>query len=66
MSGQIEFIKSDNQIDYVDICICIKGQNFEKTLMEDIFERSQSPKNFYDEDVLWYLAESLIQPLAYL
>ena len=34
MSGQIEFIKSDNQIDYVDICICIKGQNFEKTLMD--------------------------------
>ena len=34
MSGQIEFIKSDNQIDYVDICICIKGQNFENSLLD--------------------------------
>ena len=40
MSGQIEFIKSDNQIDYVDICICIKGQNFEKTLMDLDFDSS--------------------------
>jgi len=34
MSGQIEFTRREDPIENVDICICIKGQNFEKTLLD--------------------------------
>ena len=34
MSGQIEFTREEDPIENVDICICIKGQNFEKTLLD--------------------------------
>ena len=36
MSGQIEFTRGEDPIENVDICICIKGQNFEKTLQYDV------------------------------